>query len=118
MRVLVIDDDVDVARLMVKILAGRGHVVQITHDGAAGLVRVRAEPPDVVVVHRDLPKLDGLEVCRRIKADDANREVVVILLVPAYIDIDDVGMPYGPDAFVTRPFSREVLANAVERTQR
>ena len=114
-RVLVIDDEPDVVRLIVKVLSGRGHVVQIARDGASALARVKHEPPDVILIDSDLPKIDGNEVCRRIKADPATRDIPVVMMTSAYIDIYDIGAEGGPDAFVVRPFAREVLANAIER---
>ena len=114
-RVLVIDDEPDVVRLIVKVLSGRGHVVQIARDGPSALSRVKHEPPDVILLDSDLPKIDGAEVCRRLKADETTQQIPVVLMTSAYIDIYDVGAEGGPDAFVVRPFVREVLANVVER---
>ncbi len=115
-RVLVIDDEPDVVRLIVKVLSGRGHVVQIARDGASALQRVKHEPPEVILIDSDLPKIDGAEVCRRLKTDhDDQRTIPIVMMTSSYIDIYDVGAEGGPDAFVVRPFVREVLANVVER---
>ena len=114
-RVLVIDDEPDVVRLVLKVLSGRGHVVQIARDGASALARVKAEPPDVILLDSDLPKIDGAEVCRRLKTDSSTSDIPIVMMTSAYIDIYDVGAEGGPDAFVVRPFVREVLANVVER---
>jgi CheY-like chemotaxis protein len=114
-RVLVIDDEPDVARLVVKVLSGRGHVVQVARDGPSALARVKHEPPDVILLDSDLPKIDGAEVCRRIKGDAATGRIPIVMMTPSYIDIYDVGAEGGPDAFVVRPFVREVLANAIDR---
>lgn len=114
-RVLVIDDEPDVVRLILKVLSSRGHVVQTARDGASALVRVKNEPPDVILLDSDLPKIDGAEVCRRIKTDAATERIPVVMLTSSYIDIYDVAAEGGPDAFVVRPFAREVLANVVDR---
>ena len=114
-RVLVIDDEPDVVRLIVKVLSGRGHVVQVARDGASALAQVLREPPDVILLDSDLPKIDGAEVCRRIKTDEATAGIPVVMMTSSYIDIYDVGAEGGPEAFVVRPFVREVLANAIER---
>lgn len=114
-RVLVIDDEPDVVRLIVKVLSGRGHIVQIARDGASALARVKHEPPDVILLDSDLPKIDGAEVCRRIKSDKATAAIPIVMMTASYIDIFDVGAEAGPDAFVQRPFIRDVLANVVER---
>jgi CheY-like chemotaxis protein len=114
-RVLVIDDEPDVVRLIVKVLSGRGHIVQIARDGASALARVKAEPPDVILLDSDLPKINGAEVCRRLKGDRTTADIPVVMMTAEYIDIYDVGQEAGPNAFVVRPFVRDVLANVVER---
>jgi CheY-like chemotaxis protein len=114
-RVLVIDDEPDVVRLIVKVLSGRGHIVQIARDGASALARVKHEPPDVILLDSDLPKIDGAEVCRRLKTDKSTVEIPIVMMTSSYIDILDVGAESGPDAYVVRPFVRETLANVVER---
>ena len=114
-RVLVIDDEPDVVRLVLKVLSGRGHVVAVARDGASALTRVKHEPPEVILIDSDLPKIDGAEVCRRIKTDEATEDIPIVMMTSSYIDIYDVGAEDGPEAFVVRPFVREVLANVVER---
>ena len=114
-RVLVIDDEPDVVRLIVKVLSGRGHIVQIARDGASALARVKAEPPDVILLDSDLPKINGAEVCRRLKSDATTAAIPVVMMTSSYIDITEVGAEIGPNAYVVRPFVREVLANVVER---
>jgi CheY-like chemotaxis protein len=114
-RVLVIDDEPDVVRLILKVLSGRGHIVQTARDGATALQRVKLEAPDVILLDSDLPKIDGAEVCRRLKAEATTQKIPVVMMTSEYIDIFNVGADNGPDAFVVRPFVREVLANVVER---
>ena len=114
-RVLVIDDEPDVVRLIQKALSGRGHIVQIARDGASALNRVRLEAPDVILLDSDLPKIDGAEVCRRLKTDTTTADIPIVMMTSTYIDIYDVDAEGGPDAYVVRPFVREVLWNVVER---
>jgi CheY-like chemotaxis protein len=113
--ILVIDDEQDVVRLILKVLSARGHVVQIARDGPSALARVAHEAPDVILLDSDLPKIDGAEVCRRLKTDAATRDIPIVMMTSEYIDIYAVGAEGGPNAFVVRPFVREVLANVVER---
>jgi two-component system phosphate regulon response regulator PhoB len=114
-RVLVIDDEQDVVRLIQKSLSGRGHIVGIARDGATALTRVKQEPPDVIVLDSDLPKIDGAEVCRQLKVSAATSSIPIVMMTSDYIDIYDVGAEGGPDAFVVRPFVPATLANVVER---
>ena len=69
----------------------------------------------MILLDSDLPKIDGAEVCRRLKTDTSTQSIPVVMMTQQYIDIYDVGADAGPDAFVVRPFVREVLANVVER---
>src|SRR3954468_22702403 len=101
-RVLVIDDEPDVVRLIVKVLSGRGHVVQIARDGASALSRVKHETPDVILLDSDLPKIDGAEVCRRLKTDKTTTANPIGIMTASYIHRHDLGPEAGPDAFVVR----------------
>jgi len=114
-RVLVIDDEPDVVRLILKVLSGRGHVVQTARDGASALLRVKLEAPDVILLDSDVPKIDGAEVCRQIKTNPVTERIPIVMMTSSYIDIYDVGADGGPDAFVVQPFAREVLANVIDR---
>lgn len=117
-RVLVIDDEPDLVRLLIKILGGRGHLVAVARDGAKALERVTREPPELLIVDSDLPELDGAEVCRRIKANPRTSHIPVLMMTSGYVDIYDVQQQGGPDGYVIRPFARDVLANAVDRLVR
>ncbi|HEY7812558.1 MAG TPA: response regulator, partial [Nakamurella sp.] len=67
--VLVVDDDTTVAEVVVGYLARAGHAVVAVADGPAALTAVREAPPDLIVLDLMLPGIDGLEVCRRVRAD-------------------------------------------------
>lgn len=113
-RVLVIDDEADVVRHIVAILTSRGHTVQVARDGASALTCAACDVPDVIILDSDLPKIDGAEVCRRLKADVVTEAIPVVLMTSSYIDLDDVRSQGGPDAYVVRPFVHEVLLNVVD----
>lgn len=115
-RVLVIDDEPDVVRLIRKALTSRQHMVQDARDGASALELAKNEQPDLIVLDSDLPKINGTEVCRRLKTDPATSKIPIVMMTSAYIDFYDVDAEFGPDAFVVRPFVREIMANVVDRT--
>jgi CheY-like chemotaxis protein len=114
-RILIVDDEPDIVRMLHKLLQGRGHTVSTARDGAEALRRAAAEPPDLMLVDRNLPKIDGNEVCRRLRADPATQKVPVVMMTSSYIAIEDVVGPLAPDAYVVRPFLREVLIANVDR---
>ncbi len=116
-RILVVDDEPDIVRVIVKILEARGHQVASAKDGVEALEAVAAAPPDVVILDVNLPRLDGYEVCRRIKADPRSAHVPVVMMTAAYVSVDDAreGARAGADEYVIKPFLREVLIHNVER---
>ena len=105
-RVLVIDDEPDVVRLILKVLSGRGHVVQVARDGATALQRVKLEAPDVILLDSDLPKIDGAEVCRRLKTDTSTQKIPVVNSIADKIlvnQINDLLVDYGHAEYTTDP---------------
>ena len=113
-RILIVDDELDITNLVEKILKARGHYTEVARDGAQALARAAADPPDLMLVDRNLPKIDGNEVCRRLRASDRTRRIPIVMMTSREIPFEDVGPP-GPDAWVMRPFLREVLIANVER---
>lgn len=111
-RILVIDDEPDIVRLVVKLLTARGHEVSAGRDGIEAIERVLASPPDVLIVDSMLPGIDGIEVVRRLKSNPATRHVPVVLMSASYLSLGD-----GPraDEYLVKPFVRETLIANVER---
>jgi len=108
-RALLVDDDLDLARLLIDYLAS--HEVEVTHvvDGPRGLAALTAGAFDVVLLDVMLPGIDGFEVCRRIRAA---HDVPVVMLTARGDDTDRiVGLEIGADDYVPKPFNpRELLA--------
>ncbi|MFD0375461.1 response regulator transcription factor [Streptomyces sp. NPDC127112] len=106
-RVLVVDDDPTVAEVVTGYLRRAGHSVHHAADGPAALDSAARHEPDLVVLDLMLPGIDGLEVCRRLRAE---RPVPVIMLT-ARGDEDDriAGLELGADDYVTKPFSPREL---------
>jgi DNA-binding response OmpR family regulator len=108
MKVLLVDDDVDLLDLMTYALRREGYTVLAAVDGQQALSRWEADAPDIVLLDGNLPKLDGFEVCRRIR--HASR-TPVIMLTGRDEEADVVrGLQYGADDYVTKPFSAKQLA--------
>jgi len=119
-RILVIEDEEDVVRVVTKMMTSRGHQVRTARDGIEGLAEIAADPPDVIIVDLNLPKMDGFEVCRRVKSDPATRQVPIVMMTAAYLSLDDAdrGTSLGADEYVVKPFLRDVLVHNVERLLR
>jgi CheY-like chemotaxis protein len=114
---LVVDDAPDIVRLITKIFEGRGLRVLAGKDGQEGLDLVAAHRPDVVLLDLDLPRIDGFEVCRRLKADEATRSIPIVMMTAAHVSPAAArrGVDCGADEYVAKPFLREVLIHNVER---
>ena len=110
MRILVIEDEASLREGITDLLAGDGHVVTAAADGIAGVEAGLREPFDVVLLDLMLPRLDGMEVCRRLRA--ARPEMPILILTARGSEDDKVrGLIEGADDYVTKPFSaRELLA--------
>ena len=113
-RILVVDDEPDIVRVVVRMLEARGHTVATGRDGQDAIEQVTATPPDVLVIDRNLPRIDGLEACRRLKAAPATRAVPIVLLTGSPVSLADAASG-DVDEYVLKPFVREVLIAQVER---
>lgn len=119
-QILVVDDEADIVRIVTRIMEGLGHQVRTAGDGKAALEQVALEKPDVVILDLNLPHMDGYEVCRRLKSDDATKAIPVLMMTAAYITVEDArrGEDAGADEYIIKPFLREVLVHNVERLLR
>jgi two-component system phosphate regulon response regulator PhoB len=110
-RILIIEDEHDLAALIAFNLQGEGYAVTIAHDGREGLDSALETPPDLVILDLMLPSLLGTEVCKRLKGKAATADVPVIMLTAKGEEIDRVvGFEVGADDYVVKPFSvRELL---------
>jgi two-component system, OmpR family, alkaline phosphatase synthesis response regulator PhoP len=121
-RVLVAEDERDVAELIRYTLAREGFEVILATNGADALRQVRESRPDLVLLDLMLPQLNGWELCRRLKQDAATRALPVIMVTARAEEGDKVlGFELGADDYVTKPFStRELVARVravVRRTR-
>lgn len=122
-RVLVVEDERDIRDLVAFALRGEGYEVDAHATGEAGLAAARDFPPDMAVLDIMLPGLDGLALCRKLRAHPATRRTPILLLTARGAPEDIVeGLDSGADDYVAKPFVPEVLAarvrSALRRTGR
>ena len=111
-RILVVEDDRDIADLIRLYLQRAGHSVSLVASGQEALAAVRRAPPDLVVLDLMLPGLDGFGVCKALRADAATAAIPIIMVTARADETDRVaGLELGADDYVTKPFSpRELTA--------
>ncbi|HKI63195.1 MAG TPA: response regulator [Burkholderiales bacterium] len=118
-RVLVVDDDQDMANFLAHMLRKEGMEADVAAEGGAARERVMASPPDLVMLDVQMPGLSGFEVCRRLKADPSTALIPVVLITA----LDDSesrvrGIEAGADDFLSKPVSREELLARVKTLRR
>src|SRR5919198_3745703 len=106
-RVLVVEDDAEIADVLRRTLRQEGHEVRSAADGVAALELAEDFVPDLVILDLGLPKLDGVEVCRRLRAD--SDAPILILTALAHTDDRVEGLDSGADDYLVKPFERQEL---------
>ena len=109
--ILIVEDERDVIDLLtLHLRKAGGFVVSVATDGVAGLNKARTEKPAFIILDLMLPKMSGLEVCKILKSDLETRQIPIMMLTAKAEEIDRiVGLEFGADDYVTKPFSpREV----------
>ncbi len=113
-KILVVEDDPDIAELIQRYLEKAGHSVERLSSGGAVMPRLRREAPDLLVLDLMLPELDGLMVCQALRSDPRTAAVPVIILTARADEADRIaGLELGADDYVTKPFSPKELAARV-----
>ena len=111
-KVLIIEDDKDIIELLRHYLGKEGFISEHALDGFSGLKKAQAEKFDLIVLDIMLPEIDGLEVCKELRADPKTHSTPIIMLTAKTEETDKiVGLELGADDYVTKPFSpRELVA--------
>jgi DNA-binding response OmpR family regulator len=111
MKALIVDDDLALVDVLDFTLRRAGFTTVFAHDGVTALSRWESESPDLIILDWNLPKLDGLEVCRRIRAQADTP--IIILSVRSTEDDVVKGLEIGADDYIVKPFSpRQLVARA------
>lgn len=114
-RILVVEDEADLAELVGFNLRDAGHQVTTASNGANALAELRRMKPDLVVLDVMLPDVSGLEVCRRIRRDESTARIPVLMLTAKGTEVDRVvGFEVGADDYVVKPFSPRELTLRVD----
>ena len=118
-RVLVVDDDPDMAVFLARLLEGEGMAADTVFGGDAAMVYVMATPPDLVLLDVLMPGVDGFDICERLKADPASAMIPIVLITALEDQESRVrGIRAGADDFLSKPVQREELIARVKTLRR
>ncbi|MEQ8849680.1 response regulator [Botrimarina sp.] len=114
-KILIVEDDRSIADVLDYNLRSEGYETVVSYDGADGLNQSKLRSPDLLVLDLMLPTIDGMEVCRRVRADPVTRRQIILMLTAKGEETDQVaGFSVGADDYVTKPFSVKVLLERVK----
>ena len=113
-KILVVDDEPTIVRLMEFILARQGHEMIVAVNGEEALQKIKTYQPDLVLLDIMMPRIDGYEVAQRVRADPQTAALPIIMLSAKAQD-EDIrrGVEVGVDAYVTKPFTPDHLVQVV-----
>ncbi|MDN3512977.1 MAG: response regulator [Candidatus Brocadia sp.] len=118
-KILVVDDEQDLVKLIRYHLGKEGYKVLSAYDGEDALFLTRKERPELVILDLMLPGMDGLEVCKKLKADQELAQIAIIMLTAKEEEADiTMGLKLGADDYMTKPFSPKELVARVQAVLR
>ncbi|MDN5279351.1 MAG: hypothetical protein PWR01_3316 [Clostridiales bacterium] len=114
-KILIIEDEPDISDYLYDTLAMSGYEVRQAYDGLEGLEKINQEKPNLVLLDIMMPRLDGLEVCRRIRANDATRGIrIIFITAKGSLEEKLEGFQAGANDFIVKPFSSSELLARIE----
>ena len=118
-KILIVDDELDTLLPLKRALEMEDFSVIEAQDGAEALEKVRSEIPDLVLLDLMLPKINGFEVCQRLKQDEATSSIPIIMLTAKGETSDKIeGIEIGADDYVTKPFNLDELKARIKAVLR
>ncbi len=114
-KILIVDDNVQNVELLQAYLEGMPVNAVVAHDGLEAMEQVEKEQPDLILLDIMMPKMSGFEVCKKLKADPATRDIPIIMIT-ALNEISDIerGVECGTDDFLTKPVNKLELLTRVK----
>ncbi len=114
-RILIVEDDSSLAEILAYNIRQEGYEVLTARDGQDGLQQARTRMPDLIILDLMLPIMDGLEVCRRLRADQETASQLILMLTAKSEETDEVvGFSVGADDYVSKPFSVKILLERIK----
>ena len=114
-KILIVDDEPDLIKVTTFRLRKMGYDVIAGTDGEQALSLIESERPDLVLLDLRLPKIDGLDVCKRVKADPKLKDIPIILFTASTNDINENVKTCGANGYLIKPFNSEQLAAELKK---
>jgi twitching motility two-component system response regulator PilH len=115
-RVLIVEDSLTQRELIAELLKENGLEVVTASDGQEAMEQIQGNPPDIVILDIILPKMNGYELCRKIKADAKTQNLAVVMCSAKKEEFDKYwGMKQGADAYISKPFHPQELIGTVKQ---
>jgi DNA-binding response OmpR family regulator len=115
-KILIVDDEKQIARMLKIRMEAFGYEADTAHDGIEGLAKAQQYKPDLIILDVMMPKMDGFEVCRKLKENPVFRSTPVIMLsVKAEEKANDLGAIAGADDYMPKPFEPEILMEKIKK---
>jgi DNA-binding response OmpR family regulator len=114
-KILIVDDEPDVARVLKVRLTQHHHEVVVASTGSQGLRLAASAQPDLIILDLMLPDMDGIDVCKRLRVDSRTSRIPIIMLTAKSTDKDEIiGLEMGADDYMTKPFDFDVLQTRIK----
>ncbi len=115
-RILIVDDEPNIVLALELLMKREGYEIRAVDDGEKAIAAAGEFRPDLILLDVMMPKMDGYEVCRRIRADASLKDVFIVMLTAKGRDVErEKGLALGADIYITKPFStREVVRRVKE----
>ena len=113
-KILVVDDDPTVVKLLEGILSGQGFAVIVANDGIDAMVQVKNNMPDLIILDIMMPEINGYDVCRNLKFDEKYKNIPIVIFTARNQELDPrIAQMMGID-YMSKPLNREVLLEKVQ----
>ena len=119
-RILVVDDEPDFAQIVQKNLEKEGFKVEVAYDGVEGIDKVKANPPDAIVLDVMMPEMDGFEMCAKLKSDEQYADIPIVMLTAVASHVTSTryshfdGMSMQAEDYLPKPASAEEITESVK----
>jgi len=116
MKVLIVDDELELVKFLRDFICEKGHKVDTAYDGGRAIALIKAHPYDVIFADHNMPELTGLEIAKYVRQENLETKTIIITGYPILDDF--FAKSVGADEFVTKPFSLDTISDLLDKYSR